>query len=123
MLKKIFVYFLFFFLMFFSFSNLSLAQTSQNNNNNSNTVRLANPLGANATPQGVIGNIIDKVLGVVGALALIMFIYGGITWMTAMGNDQQITKGKDILMWSALGLVVIFSSYALVKFVLQAIGA
>ena len=40
-----------------------------------------------------------------------------------MGNEQQIKKGKDILMWATLGLVIIFSSYALVKFVLQAIGA
>jgi hypothetical protein len=124
MFKKIFVLFLFLFLSFFSFLNISLAQTSGTNTPPpAPPVRLANPLGAGATAQGVIGSVIDKVLGVVGALALIMFIYGGITWMTAMGNDQQITKGKNILMWSALGLIVIFSSYALVKFVLQAIGA
>ena len=125
MFKKIFVLFLFLFLLFFSFLNSSLAQTSGTNTGGSNptTVRLSNPLGSGATAQSVIGNVIDKVLGVVGALALIMFIYGGITWMTAMGNEQQITKGKNVLMWAALGLIVIFSSYALVKFVLQAIGA
>lgn len=123
MFKKIFVLLLFLFLSFFSFLNISLATSGTNTPPPAPPVRLANPLGAGATAQGVIGSVIDKVLGVVGALALIMFIYGGITWMTAMGNDQQITKGKNILMWSALGLIVIFSSYALVKFVLQAIGA
>ncbi|MDD3711066.1 MAG: hypothetical protein PHP37_00445 [Patescibacteria group bacterium] len=87
------------------------------------TVKLSNPLGNNTTVPGLIGRVIDSVLGVVGSLALIMFIYGGITWMTAAGNEQSVTKGRNILMWSALGLVVIFSSYALVKFVIQAIGA
>lgn len=124
MFKKIFILFLFFFLLFFSSLNNSLAGSGVNTKKATSTpVRLSNPLGAGATAQGVIGSVIDKVLGVVGALALIMFIYGGITWMTAMGNDQQITKGKNVLMWAALGLIVIFSSYALVKFVLQAIGA
>lgn len=87
------------------------------------TVKLNNPLGANTTVPVLIGKGIDAVLGVVGSLALIMFIYGGITWMTAAGNEQSVTKGRNILMWSALGLVVIFSSYALVKFVISAIGA
>lgn len=88
-------------------------------------VKLPNPLakgGVNSVQQ-LIGKVIEAVLGVVGSLALIMFIYGGITWMTAAGNEQSVTKGKNIVMWAALGLVVIFSSYALVKFVIQAIGA
>lgn len=87
------------------------------------TVKLNNPLGDNTTVPVLIGKGIDAVLGVVGSLALIMFIYGGITWMTAAGNEQSVTKGRNILMWSALGLAVIFSSYALVKFVISAIGA
>ncbi|HNV12969.1 MAG TPA: pilin [bacterium] len=123
MFRKIIIVSFSFLILFFSSFSVSLAQTTQDNVSQPTTVKLSNPLGAGATAQSVIGNVIDKVLGVVGALALIMFIYGGITWMTAMGNEQQISKGKDILMWSALGLVVIFSSYALVKFVLQAIGA
>lgn len=88
----------------------------------SNTVTtLGNPLRVGSF-QLLIGSVIDKVLGVVGALALVMFVFGGITWMTAMGNDQQITKGKNVLMWAAIGLVVIFSSYALIRFILSAMG-
>ncbi|PKM91725.1 hypothetical protein CVU82_00770 [Candidatus Falkowbacteria bacterium HGW-Falkowbacteria-1] len=123
MIKKIFSYFLLISFFFLASSSLVFAQADQNNPPASTAVSLSNPLGAGATAQSVIGNVISQVLGVVGALALIMFIYGGLTWMTAMGNEQQIKKGKDILMWATLGLVIIFSSYALVKFVLQAIGA
>ncbi|MFH1523085.1 MAG: pilin [Patescibacteria group bacterium] len=89
------------------------------------TVQLTNPLtgeSTNISPQILIGKIINAILGIVGSLALVMFIYGGITWMTAAGNSENVTKGKNIIIWAAIGLVVIFTSYALVKFVFSAIG-
>jgi hypothetical protein len=81
---------------------------------------LSNPLGpnTNSVPK-LIGNIINGALGVVGSLALLMFIYGGFTWMLAAGNEQAVEKGKNILMWAAIGLVVIFASYSLVSFVIN----
>lgn len=71
------------------------------------------------TPQEIIGKIIKQALGIVGSLALVMFIWGGIVWMTSAGSSEKVTKGKNIIIWAAIGLVVIFSSYALVKFVIQ----
>ena len=62
--------------------------------------------------------MISGILGIIGSVALIMFIYGGILWMTGGGSSQQVQKGKDTLIWAAAGLVVIFSAYAIVKFLL-----
>ena len=85
----------------------------------SDPVSLTNPLGDNnPTPQALIGRIINAVLSIVGSIALAMFIYGGFTWMTAAGGAEKVQKGKDILIWAAIGLVVIFASYALVNFVI-----
>ena len=85
----------------------------------SDPVSLTNPLGdKNPSPQELIGRIINAVLGIVGSIALAMFIYGGFTWMTAAGGAEKVQKGKDILIWAAIGLVVIFASYALVNFVI-----
>ncbi|MBU4375127.1 pilin [Patescibacteria group bacterium] len=67
----------------------------------------------------LIGRVINGALGIVGSIALVMFIYGGFTWMTAAGNAEQITKGKNIIVWAAIGLVVIFASYSLVNFVIE----
>ncbi|MFA6994999.1 MAG: pilin [Patescibacteria group bacterium] len=82
------------------------------------TCTLGNPLGIDS-PQELIGRIITSVMGVVGSLALLMFIYGGLTWMTSSGSAEKVKKGRDIILWSAVGLVVIFMSYALVRFVLS----
>jgi len=82
-----------------------------------------NPLGSgDITIQILIGKVINATLGIVGSLALLMFIYGGFTWMMASGNQQAVQKGKDILTWATVGLVVIFASYALVNFVLTAVS-
>ena len=43
--------------------------------------------------------------------------------MLAAGNAEAVKKGKDIIIWATIGLVIIFSAYALVKFVISGIGA
>jgi hypothetical protein len=88
---------------------------------NSQTVHLSNPLGTVTSPQVLIGQIINSVLGIVGSIALLMFVFGGITWMTSGGSQEKVKKGRDIIVWSALGLAVIFMSYALTRFVLSTI--
>lgn len=85
------------------------------------TTCLCNPLGDNTSPQVLIGKVINAVMGVVGSIALLMFIFGGLTWMLSGGSAEKVKKGRDILMWSAIGLVVIFSSYAIVYFVITKI--
>jgi hypothetical protein len=92
--------------------------TAQTTDTNS----LTNPLGTDS-PEIVIATVINTVLGIVGSLALLMFIYGGLTWMTSSGNKEMIERGKKIIIWAAIGLVIIFSSYALVRFLITGVGA
>ena len=92
-----------------------------NPDTSSSAVPLDNPLGQGKTDiPTLLGNVINAIMGVIGSLALVMFIYGGIIWMLSAGNQEQVTKGKNILIWAAVGLFIIFSSYALVKLVLTA---
>ncbi len=69
----------------------------------------------------LVGNIIKYVFGILGVLALVMFIYGGLMWMTSGGSSDKIKKGTGTLVWSVLGLALIFFSYALLDFVLGAL--
>jgi len=91
------------------------------NTSNSGSTQLYNPLGSTNSIQSVIGRAINSLLGIVGSLALLMFVYGGLMWMTSAGASDKVKKGKDIILWSAVGLVVIFSAYALTKFVITAL--
>lgn len=78
---------------------------------------LQNPLGSVSTPQQLIGKVINGFLGVTGSIALIVFIWGGFTWMTSAGSSEKVAHGKETIVWATIGLVVIFSAYAMVRFV------
>ena len=83
---------------------------------------LDNPLGnSNVDPRLIVGNIIRAILGIVGSLALGVFILGGFFWVISAGNEEKIKKGKDMVMWAAFGLALIFFSYAIVSFVINAV--
>lgn len=84
-------------------------------------VNVVNPINATSVPE-LVNNVVRTILGIVGALALFMFVYGGMLWMTSGGNSTRIEKGKDTLIWATIGLFVIFASYAILNFILTALA-
>jgi len=85
------------------------------------THKLTNPLGEKTSIQTLIGKIINGALGLVGSIAFVMYIWGGFVWMTAGGEKEKVQKGADTLKWATIGLIIIFSSYAMLNFVLDSI--
>ncbi len=81
---------------------------------------LSNPLNT-SDPTKLIANVIKVFLGVVGAIALIFFIWGGFQMLTSGGNSERVSKGRDTLMWAALGLIIVFGSYGITRAIFQAI--
>ncbi|MBT5808628.1 hypothetical protein HOI18_05140 [Candidatus Uhrbacteria bacterium] len=71
----------------------------------------------------VISRIIKAILGIVGAIALLMFVWGGLQWVLSAGSPDKIKKGKDTLVWAVIGLTVIIAAYALVIAVVTALEA
>jgi hypothetical protein len=89
------------------------------------TVNLTNPLQQiDSLFQGssYIGSVIGRVLGIIGAVALLMMVYGGLTMIMSGGNDKRIAAGKNIVTYTAIGLVIIFISYAAITFFLSTLG-
>jgi len=65
----------------------------------------------------LIGKGIKLLMQVIGTIALLMFVYGGLLWMVSAGNTEKTKKAMDIMLWAGLGVIVILSSYAIVNFV------
>ncbi|MBN2884443.1 hypothetical protein JXE04_00780 [Patescibacteria group bacterium] len=63
------------------------------------------------------GNIIGIVLSFVGVIFLLLMIFAGLTWMTAAGNQEKITKAKDLMINAIIGLVIVMAAYAITAFV------
>jgi len=64
-----------------------------------------------------IGQIVGAVLAFIGVLFLGLMIYGGFTWMTARGNDQNVEKAKDLIQAAIIGLVIILAAYAITSYI------
>lgn len=58
----------------------------------------------------VLGNATQLAFSLAGAVAVLMFIYGGFHYITAYGNEQRATTGKNIMIWAVVGLVVIIAA-------------
>jgi len=55
---------------------------------------------------------------VIGALAVIIIILSGFTFMTSAGDPAKITKARNATLYSVIGLVVVVSAFAITQFVL-----
>ncbi|MFA6549838.1 MAG: hypothetical protein WCT36_00590 [Candidatus Gracilibacteria bacterium] len=64
--------------------------------------------------------IINYVLGFLGLIAVAMIIFGGITYVTAAGEQGKVDSAKKIIMYAVVGLIIVILSYAIVSTVLQA---
>ncbi len=62
-----------------------------------------------------ITTIVNYILFFLGLIATIMIIYGGFLYITSGGDDAGAEKGKKILMYAAIGLIVVLISYAVVN--------
>jgi len=63
-------------------------------------------------------NISTLIVGLTGSVALLMFAYGGVMFIIAAGNQERVTKAKQILGAAGIGIVIIFTSWLLVNFII-----
>ena len=75
-------------------------------------------LGTNSVEQVVV-NVINTALWTLGIISLVIILYAGFVWMTSAGNEEKIAKAKKTMVSAVIGLIIIFSSYAIVNFVLK----
>ncbi len=87
---------------------------------NLSAATLDNPLQTTDI-RDVIGRLIQAVLGVTGSIALFMFVYGGFLWLISGGEADKVKKGKDVMKWAILGLVVIVGAYTIVRTIITAL--
>ncbi len=64
----------------------------------------------------IVSSVTEWATIVAGSVALIYFIYGGIVYMTSAGDTGRTEQGKKTITWSLVGLVVVISAYAIVKY-------
>ncbi|MFA6106834.1 MAG: pilin, partial [Patescibacteria group bacterium] len=72
-------------------------------------------------PRVIIVRVIQVVLGFLALVAVVLVMYAGWTMMSSEGNAEKVEQAKKILKNAVIGLVIIFSAFAIVSFILNAL--
>lgn len=77
--------------------------------------------GGGSTSSDALPNLIQTIVNVLlfiaGAIAVIMIILGGIRYVTSNGDQAQVKAAKDTILYSVVGLIVALLAFAIVQFV------
>lgn len=76
---------------------------------------------ADTLPEGI-KSVINMMLFIAGAVAVIMIIIGGIRFVISNGDASSVTAARHTILYAVIGLVVIILAYAIVNFVVSNIG-
>jgi len=82
----------------------------------SNQTRLFNPLKVTSVT-GVVDLIIGIVLRIAFIVAVLAIMYSGFLFVKAQGNEQEITKAKEVFWNTVIGVALIFGASGLVKII------
>ena len=66
---------------------------------------------------GVFNTVVNILLFIVGAVAVIMLVIGGLRYVTSNGDQNAVTGAKNTIMYAIIGIIVAFLAYAAVNFV------
>jgi len=71
------------------------------------------------TASQYIQDVVSYLLVFLAIVGVIYIIYAGFLIVTGAGEDEKLSKGKKIILYVGLGLIVIFLAYSITKFVIN----
>lgn len=60
-------------------------------------------------------NILNFLLSIAGIVAIIFLVVGGLTYITAYGEEKRIETGKKIITYAVIGIALIMGALVIVK--------
>lgn len=73
---------------------------------------------SNDSVGAILKNVIDVMLYLAGAIAVVIIVIGGIRYITSDGDPGAASKAKNTIIYALVGLVIAVMSYSIVNFVI-----
>ena len=70
---------------------------------------------------GVFRQVTNIVLYIVGVIAVIMLIIGGIKYVVSGGDAKKVVDAKNTVLYAIIGLIICFLAFAIVNFVITSL--
>ena len=84
-------------------------------------IEIKNPITATSF-EAIVGNGIDFVFKIAIVLSPLMVVIGGFLLLTAGGNISQVGRAKSLLLWTAIGFLVVLLSKGILAIINQILG-
>jgi hypothetical protein len=122
-LGKLFFLIIFSVLLFCSQTRASLATQNLTSaiDNMTKTGDSAGYMTEDANVITIISAVVSTVISLLGVVFIGLMIYGGFIWMTARGNEERVTKAKDLMTAAVIGLIIVMMAYAISYFIINSI--
>jgi len=75
--------------------------------------------GTDATASGAIAVILNSVYIIIGIVAVIFIILGGVGYATSQGDTNKLTKAKNTVIYSVVGLIIAIAAFAITNYILN----
>ncbi len=83
-------------------------------------------VGDNGVPKKefatAIGDYVNGFFLLMGALFMVLIIYGGWLWLSARGNEDQVSRGKTLLTQCTIGLGIIIAGRLIAELAITYLG-
>ncbi len=70
----------------------------------------------------VVQNIINPIVGILFALAFLFFIWGGARFILRADDENEVTQGKQHLIWGLVGMFIMVAVYGIINLVTGTFG-
>ncbi len=68
-----------------------------------------------------VNNVANAAFGIAGAVAVICIIIGGLLYSTAAGDPGKIQRGKNTIIYAAVGLIVVTIAFPVISYVIGSV--
>lgn len=106
---------------------LSVAQPVSAQNFNTGASGGASSAQGSGQPSDLFGNggIFQKITNIalylIGAISVLMLIYGGIRYTISGGDSKNVTAAKNTILYAIVGIIVAILAFAIVNFVITSL--
>lgn len=69
----------------------------------------------------IFSTAVNTLLFIIGAVAVIMIIFGGFKYVVSGGDSSAVTSAKNTILYAIIGVIVALLAYAIITFVLDSL--
>lgn len=85
-----------------------------------NIQRVAEATAGETSARELVLTIVNYFLGFLGLFAVLLVIYGGVLYIGSAGNEDTAGKGKKVITYAVIGIIIILLSFVLINAVFDA---